>query len=60
VTARDCPHPEKQAFVTKARAKTSLKRLRSVKDRNEFRAYRCPCGYFHLGHKRHRRLPDAP
>jgi hypothetical protein len=56
VTARNCPTPSKQAFSTKARAKISLKRLRSVGDRDELRPYRCPCGYFHLGHKRHRPL----
>lgn len=46
-----CPHPAKQAYATKARAKLSLKRMTRVGGRETLQAYRCPCGAFHLGHK---------
>lgn len=45
-----CPHPEKLAFATKARAKLSVKRMTRVSGRETLRPYRCECGAFHLGH----------
>lgn len=46
-----CPHPEKQAYATKARAKLSIRRMTKSSGRETLQAYRCPSGAFHLGHK---------
>lgn len=60
-----CPHPTKEAYATKARAKLSIRRMTGVEGRETLQAYRCPCGAFHLGHKpgsrknRHRPIEEA-
>lgn len=46
-----CPHPEKACYASKARAKTSLKRMTGVVGHETLRPYRCECGTWHLGHK---------
>lgn len=48
----DCPHPEKRRYPTKQRAKQSLRRQGGIHGRDTIHAYRCGCGWFHLGHRR--------
>ena len=46
-----CPHPEKNAYASKKRAKLALRRGGGVKQRDTITVYRCLCGAWHLGHK---------
>jgi len=49
---RECPHPTKASYATKAAAKLALRRQRGCLGRDAIHVYRCPgCSAFHLGHK---------
>lgn len=48
---RDCPHPGKHTFETKAQAKRAIRKWPGIKNRDSLHAYKCGCGCFHVGHK---------
>lgn len=47
-----CPHPGKARYQTKKLAKTILARHQRCSNRGDMAAYRCVCGWWHLGHKK--------
>lgn len=47
-----CPNPSKVRFPTKKTAKSALRRHRGTPSRDTICAYRCACGWWHLGHKK--------
>jgi hypothetical protein len=49
-----CPTPKKVAYLTKAQAKKTLKKLHNDSERgprSDLAPYRCCCRMFHIGHK---------
>jgi hypothetical protein len=49
--AARCPRPEKHVFLTLECAQAGLRRQRGQFPRDvKIEAYRCACGYWHLGH----------
>lgn len=48
----NCPRPDKRRYPNKREAKSAIRR--SSMGRVELHAYRCPCGGFHVGHRRPR------
>lgn len=56
---RNCPRPDKHAYVTKQDARRAVKQQRStpgVVDARALVAYRCTCGAWHTGR---RPIPSA-
>lgn len=46
-----CPHPAKRTYATKRCAKRALARSTRRQGRDQLHAYRCACGFWHIGHK---------
>ena len=46
-----CPHPGKLTYSTKKATKQAIARLPGRQRRDELHAYRCECGFWHVGHK---------
>ena len=56
-----CPTPRKERFTSKADAVVLIKELKAAKTENKkvlntLGAYKCPCGYFHVGHNKYKRV----
>lgn len=54
--------PSKNRYLSKADAKTAIRRIKGAHHRDEIRPYRCEhCGEWHVGHApEKRRLREAP
>ena len=56
-----CPTPRKERFTSQADAVVLIKELTAAKTENKkvlntLGAYKCPCGYFHVGHNKYKRV----
>ena len=64
MTTATCPTPQKWRYLSQEAALATVRELKQSKGKNrenkklanKLGAYRCPCGYFHVGHNKYKRV----